>query len=110
MEGFGSMFERLNNTVDFYRGSKNQQLNQNSNLLNMYWNTLMNYLRTFQIDRATPFHFPFDCFYLEAGKLYSTIPFYYHGHLTRKRSLNFALPDYLISYGLPGDQDRKSVV
>ena len=104
MEGFGSMFERLNNTVDFYRGSKNQQLNQNSNLLNMYWNTLMNYLRTFQIDRATPFHFPFDCFYLEAGKLYSTIPFYYHGHLTRKRSLNFALPDYLISCGLPGDQ------
>lgn len=104
MDGSGSMFERLNNTVGFYLGPKNQQLDLNSDLLNTYWYTLNNYLHAFRIGWATPFHFPFDCFYLESGRLYSTIRFYYHGRLAKKRTLDFALSDYLAFWGLPGDQ------
>lgn len=99
----GSMYDRLQRTFGFFSpGSKSQSLVQNGQLLNTYWQSLNDYLCAFQINQATPFHFPFDCFYLENETLYSSASYYYHGHLTKKRALKYGLSDYLTSCGLPG--------
>lgn len=103
MGGSGSMYERLQNVLGpSTLEPKGRALIQNCHLLNMYWKNLNDYLYAFQINRATPFHFPFDCFYFENKKLYSSVLFYYHGHLTNRRALKYALSDFLASCGLPG--------